>query len=53
MTFIQSNMINKVKLKNPVHSIWLDSKNSLLYGLNANENDLYCYKVSDLVAEKK
>lgn len=47
------NMINKVKLKNPVHSIWLDSKNSLLYGLNANENDLYCYKVSDLVAEKE
>lgn len=45
-------MLNKVKLKHPVHEICVDEAASYLYALNENEKNLYRYKLSELVSER-
>jgi len=42
------SMLKKIILENPIHEIFIDKKNNLLYGVNANEQNLYCYHISNI-----
>lgn len=41
-------MVKKVILEHPIHELFVDEANNLLYGVNANEQNLYCYYISDM-----
>lgn len=45
----KGEMLNRVKLKYPVHEICIDEANLCLYALNESEQNLYRYQLSELV----
>lgn len=42
------SMQKKIILEYPIHEIFIDEKNNLLYGVNANEQNVYCYHISNI-----